>query len=126
MKALVNQVQLIGHLGADAEIRTTNQGTKVSTLNLATNQRVKMVNGEWKENTQWHSCVVWGEMNKIVEKYGKKGNQLMVLGELTYRDYTDSAGAKRQVAEVRVTDILVLKSSGSNRVMAQESPEAYS
>src|SRR5690606_40411300 len=107
MKALVNQVQLIGHLGADAEIRTTNQGTKVSTLNLATNQRVKMVNGEWKENTQWHSCVVWGEMNKIVEKYGKKGNQLMVMGELTYRDYTDRS--EEHTSELQSRENLVCR-----------------
>lgn len=115
MKALVNQVQLIGHLGADAEIRTTNQGTKVSTLRLATNERAKLSNGEWKEVTQWHQCVVWGEMNKIVEKYGKKGNQLMVMGALTYREFTDTSGNKRQVTEIKVNEILVLKSHASVR-----------
>lgn len=126
MKALVNQVQLIGHLGADAEIRTTGQGTKVSTLNLATNERVKLANGGWKDNTQWHQCVVWGEMNKIVEKYGKKGNQLMVMGALTYREYTDNAGSKRQIAEIKVNDILVLKSSSTSTDVAHEDAEEYS
>lgn len=125
MRALVNQVQLIGHLGADAEIRVTNQGTKVSTLSLATNQRIKLSNGEWKENTQWHQCVVWGEMNKIVEKYGKKGNQLMVVGALTYREYTDSTGSKRHITEVRVTDILVLKSTSTSIDIAHEAVEEY-
>lgn len=114
MKTLVNQVQLIGHLGADAEIRTTNQGTKVATLRLATNERTKL-NGEWKEITQWHQCVVWGEMNKVVEKYGKKGNQLMVMGALTYREFTDTSGNKRQVTEIKVNEILVLKSHASIR-----------
>lgn len=126
MSALMNQVQLIGHLGADAEIRTTNQGTKVSTLRIATNQRIKRCGGEWKENTQWHQCVVWGEMTKVVEKYGKKGSQLMVMGTLLYREYTDNAGRKRQVAEIKVNQILVLKSSSAREEVANEESEEYS
>lgn len=116
MKTVVNQVQLIGRLGADAEIRTTNQGTKVSTLNLATNERMKLGSGEWKEVTQWHQCVVWGELNKVVEKYGKKGNQLLVTGSLSYREYVDSSGAKKQTTEIKVNEILVLKFQASAKV----------
>ena len=109
MNALINQVQLIGRLGADAEIKTTAQGTKLSTLRLATNEKTKRSNGEWKETTQWHQCVVWGSLNNVVEKFGKKGNQLMVCGSLNYRIYTDSEGIKRTIPEIKVNEILVLK-----------------
>ena len=116
MKTVVNQVQLIGRLGADAEIKTTNRGTRVATLRLATNERIKLGSGEWKEVTQWHQCVVWGELNKVVEKYGKKGTQLMVTGSLSYREYVDSSGAKRQTTEIKVNEILVLKFQAETRV----------
>jgi len=109
MNALMNQVQLIGRLGADAEIKTTSQGTKLSTLRIATNERTKLSNGEWKEITQWHQCVVWGQLNKVVEKFGKKGNQLMIYGSLNYRMYTDSEGTKRTTTEIKVHNILILK-----------------
>jgi single-strand DNA-binding protein len=126
MKTVVNQVQLIGRLGADAEIRTTKQGVRVGTLRLATNERTKLANGEWKETTQWHQCVIWGEMNKVVEKYGKKGNQLLVLGSLSYREYVVSSDVKRQTTEIRVNEILVLKSqSGASVDIASEEAVDY-
>ena len=109
MKALVNQIQLIGHVGADAEVKTTVQGTKMSRLRIATNERTKLKNGEWKETTQWHQCVVWGPLNEVVEQLGKKGNQLMVCGSLNYRVYTDAEGVKRTIPEIKVREILVLK-----------------
>lgn len=110
MTSLVNQVQLIGRLGADAEIKTTNQGTKIGTFRLAINEPIKQENGTWKENTLWHNCVVWGEQNKVIEKYGKKGAQLCIQGSLNYREYTDSSGNKKNATEIRVDRILVLNS----------------
>jgi len=109
MNALMNHVQLIGRLGADAEIKTTAQGTKLSTLRIATNEKMRLSDGEWKETTQWHQCVVWGQLNNVVEKFGKKGNQLMISGTLNYRIYTDSDGIKRTITQIRVNEILVLK-----------------
>ncbi|WP_140938183.1 single-stranded DNA-binding protein [Sphingobacterium lumbrici] len=108
MNALVNQVQLIGRLGADAEIKTTSQDTKVCTLRLATNERIKLRSGEWKETTQWHTCVVWGELNKVVEKYGRKGAQILVSGAIQYREYIDNQGVKRLIAEIKVNHFMAL------------------
>lgn len=106
MNALMNQVQLIGRLGADAEIKTTSTGKKVSTFSLATNERVKISNGEWKDSTQWHTCVLWGEMTKVLENVGKKGAQLIVQGSLNYREYTDDKAIKRTVAEIKVSQLM--------------------
>lgn len=108
MSSLINQVQLIGRLGADAEIKTTNQGTKLGTFSLATNDRIKQSNGEWKEITLWHNCIVWGELNKILEKYGKKGNQFIIHGALNYNEYEDSNSIKRSITEIKVDTLLVL------------------
>lgn len=113
MNALMNQVQLIGRLGADAEIKITSQGAKVSNFRIATNERIKLSNGQWRETTQWHTCVVWGELNKIVERFGHKGNLVMLSGVLQYHEYTDTHGIKRNVAEIKVNQILALDSSRS-------------
>lgn len=113
MNALINQVQLIGRLGADAEIKTTSQGARVSNFRVATNERMKLNNGQWREVTQWHSCVVWGDLTKIVERFGHKGNLFMLSGALQYHEYTDTHGIKRNVAEIKVSQILVLDSSRS-------------
>ncbi|SKB77294.1 single-strand DNA-binding protein [Sphingobacterium nematocida] len=113
MNALMNQVQLIGRLGADAEIKTTSQGARVSNFRVATNERMKLNNGQWREVTQWHSCVVWGDLTKIVERFGHKGNLFMLSGALQYHEYTDTHGIKRNVAEIKVSQILVLDSSRS-------------
>jgi single-stranded DNA-binding protein len=65
-------------------------------------------------------------MNKVVEKYGKKGNQLLVLGSLSYREYVDSSDVKRQTTEIRVNEILVLKSqSGASVDIASEEAVDY-
>lgn len=120
MNALINQIQLIGRLGADAEIKTTSQGARVSNFRIATNERIKMSNGQWREITQWHSCVVWGELNKVVERFGHKGNQIMVSGALQYSEYVDAGGVKRNVAEVKVNHILVLDGSRSETTIADD------
>lgn len=108
MNALMNQVQLIGRLGADAEIKTTQTGKKVSTFSLATNERIKTADGEWKEATQWHTCVLWGELNKVLENIGKKGAQLLVQGSLNYREYVDAHEVKRIVTEIKVNQLMAL------------------
>lgn len=132
MNALMNQVQLIGRLGADAEIKTTSQGARVSNFRIATNERMKLSNGQWREVTQWHSCVVWGDLTKIVERFGHKGNLFMLSGALQYHEYTDTHGIKRNVAEIKVSQILVLDSSRSEgtegliNTTAEEETKAYS
>lgn len=106
MNTLKNHVQLIGYLGADAEIRQTNKGKRYAQLRLATNEFVKTSSGEWKSNTQWHTLMVWGELTKALENYGKKGCQLLVQGTLQYKEYVDDQQIKRTIAEVRVNRLL--------------------
>jgi single-strand DNA-binding protein len=106
----VNKVILLGHLGKDAETKFTASGTAVSNFTLATNRRWKdQQTGEWKEETDWHRCVLWRSEN--VSNYLLKGKQIYVEGRLQTRSYDDKDQQKRYVTEV-VCDELILLGSG--------------
>lgn len=124
MISIFNQVQLIGRLGVDPEIKLTSQGTRVSTLRVATNEKIKQSNGDWKEITQWHSCVVWGDLNNVVDKLCVKGTLALFTGSLIYREYIDNQEVRRIIAEIKVNHILVLDNlrsleSSSNLELAE-------
>ncbi|MDH5828263.1 single-stranded DNA-binding protein [Sphingobacterium sp. SG20118] len=115
MSTLRNKVQLIGHLGGDPIIKTSNSGTKVSTLRLATKDLFKNKAGEWVDETQWHTLVVWGNLNNIIEKHCQKGSQVLVEGKLTYREFEDSINGKRTLTEIKVENIIVMSKSKSSK-----------
>jgi len=108
MSTLRNKVQLIGHLGNDPIIRTTSTGTNYSVLRLATNDLFKNKAGEWVEEVQWHTLVVWGKQNNTIEKKCSRGTKLMVEGKLTYRNYENADGVKRYITEIKVDSFLIL------------------
>jgi single-strand DNA-binding protein len=109
----VNKVILLGHLGKDAETKFTQGGVAVTNFTLATSRRWKdQQSGEWKEETEWHRCVLWRSEN--VSNYLLKGKQIYVEGRLQTRSYDDKDGQKRYTTEV-VCDELILLSSGGGR-----------
>ncbi|MGE8243829.1 Single-stranded DNA-binding protein [compost metagenome] len=108
MSTLRNKVQLIGHLGNDPIIRTTSTGTNYTVLRLATNDLFKNRAGEWVEEVQWHTLVVWGKQNNTIEKKCSRGTKLMVEGKLTYRNYENADGVKRYITEIKVDSFLIL------------------
>ena len=103
----LNKVMLIGNVGNDPEVRylesnPQNPATnaKVASFRLATTERFRDRNGELRENTEWHSIVVWRNNADIVEKYVHKGSQVYIEGKLRTRQWTDQTGAKRYTTEV--------------------------
>ncbi len=96
----INKVILIGHLGADPEIRTIESGRKVASLRLATTESYKNAQGERVEQTEWHSISYWGPIADVIEKYLKKGSQIYVEGRLRTRSYDDKDNIKRYVTEI--------------------------
>jgi single-strand DNA-binding protein len=95
----VNKVILLGHLGRDAETRYTPQGVPVSNFTLATNRRWKdQQTGEWKEETDWHTVVVWRAEN--LAPHLQKGKQVYIEGRLQTRSWEDKDGNKRYTTEV--------------------------
>lgn len=117
---MVNKVILVGTVGKDPDIRTT-QNSKAATFSLATNETFKS-NGEKKTVTEWHSIVIWGKLADIVEKYVRKGNHLYVEGKLSTRSWDDNNGIKRYVTEVIAHTMTMLPSARKNETV----PDTFS
>jgi len=102
MAGSVNKVILVGNLGRDPEIRSTQDGTRVANLSLATSESWRDKNsGERKERTEWHRVVIFNErLVEIVEKYLRKGSKIYVEGALQTRKWTDKEGQERYSTEV--------------------------
>lgn len=122
MSGSLNKVQLIGNLGSDPEIRHTQDGRPIANLRIATSEHWKDKNtGERKENTQWHTVVIFSEgLCKVVEQYLKKGSKVYLEGQLQTRKWTDKDGTDRYSTEV------VLQSFGGTLVMLDGKPDGQS
>jgi single-strand DNA-binding protein len=105
MAGSVNKVILVGNLGRDPEIRSTQDGMRIANLNLATSEswRDKM-SGERKEKTEWHRIVIFNErLTELAEKYLRKGSKVYVEGALQTRKWTDNAGVEKYSTEIVLT-----------------------
>ncbi len=102
MAGSVNKVILIGNVGADPEIRRTQDGKPIANLRIATSETWRDRNsGERREKTEWHSVVVFNEgLCKVVEQYVKKGAKLYIEGALQTRKWQDRDGQDRYSTEV--------------------------
>jgi single-strand DNA-binding protein len=102
MAGSVNKVILVGNLGRDPEIRSTNDGTRIANLALATSESWRDRNsGERKERTEWHRVVIFNErLIEIAEKYLRKGSKIYVEGVLQTRKWTDNNQQERYSTEI--------------------------
>ena len=102
MAGSVNKVILIGNVGADPEIRRTQDGRPIANLRIATSETWRDRNsGERREKTEWHNVVVFNEgLCKVVEQYVKKGAKLYIEGALQTRKWQDQTGNDRYSTEV--------------------------
>jgi single-strand DNA-binding protein len=110
----LNKVMLIGNVGSDPEVRylennpqNPGNNVKVATVRLATTERYRDRNGEQRENTEWHTVVLWRNNADVAEKFVRKGSQIYIEGKLRTRQWTDQTGNKRYTTEV-VADTLQL------------------
>ncbi|MEQ8832177.1 MAG: single-stranded DNA-binding protein [Alphaproteobacteria bacterium] len=97
-----NQTILMGNLGQDPDVRTTQGGNKVANLRIATNESYTDKDGKRQEKTEWHSVVVWGQGAEYAEKYLKRGSGVLVNGKLQTRQWQDQDGNNRYTTEVVV------------------------
>ncbi|AXV15480.1 single-stranded DNA-binding protein [Neorhizobium sp. SOG26] len=102
MAGSVNKVILIGNVGADPEIRRTQDGRPIANLRIATSEQWRDRNtGERREKTEWHNVVVFNEgLTKVVEQYVKKGAKLYIEGQLQTRKWQDQSGNDRYSTEI--------------------------
>lgn len=108
--SMKNKVQLIGNLGKDPELKNLPNGQALLRLSLATNERFKTAEGEWKENTQWHPVVVWGKQAELLAGMVHKGSGLVIEGRLVQRSYESKEGEKRYSTEVVLSEFQLLGS----------------
>ena len=98
----VNKVIIVGNLGKDPEIRTTNSGDRIANLTVATSEtwRDKQT-GERKEKTEWHRVVIFNDsLAKVAEEYLRKGSTVYLEGQLATRKWTDQQGNEQYTTEV--------------------------
>jgi single-strand DNA-binding protein len=102
MAGSVNKVILIGNLGKDPEVRSTQDGSKIVNLTLATSETWNdRTSGERKERTEWHRVVIFNErVADVAERFLKKGAKIYVEGSLQTRKWTDQQGQERYTTEV--------------------------
>ena len=102
MAGSVNKVILVGNLGRDPESRSTQDGTKVVNLSVATSENWKDRNsGERRERTEWHRVVIFNErLAEVAEKYLRKGSKVYLEGQLQTRKWTDQSGQEKYTTEV--------------------------
>ncbi len=101
MAGSVNKVILLGNLGADPEIRATQDGREIANLRIATSESWKDKSGERKEKTEWHRVVVFSDgLVKVVKNYLRKGSKVYIEGQLQTRKWQDKEGKDQYSTEV--------------------------
>lgn len=109
----LNKAMIIGRLGQDPDVRYTQSNTAVANMSIATSERYKDKQGEWKENTEWHKVVAWGRLAEICQEYLKKGSQVYIEGPIQTRKWEDKEGQTRYTTEIKALTMTMLDSKGN-------------
>ncbi len=110
----VNKVILIGHIGADPDLRYMPSGNAATTLSVATNESWKdKQTGERQERTEWHRVVCFNRLGEIAGEYVKKGSKIYIEGSLRTRKWQDQQGTDRYTTEIVASDIQMLDAKGT-------------
>jgi len=114
-REMLNKVMLIGNLGADPDLRTTNNGTAVCEMRIATNESwFDKAANERKDRTEWHRVIVWGASGENCAKYLTKGSKAYVEGRIQTREWADKEGNKRFTTEIVASSVQFLSPRGES------------
>ena len=120
--AYLNKVFLLGNLGRDPEIKVTQNAKKFARLTLATTKRYRAADGETKEDTQWHSVTFWGKGAETIERLDiRKGAQLLIEGEVTYRKWDDN-GVTKYATDILGTTFQLVGGIGTKNARRNDTP----
>ncbi|HMH55841.1 MAG TPA: single-stranded DNA-binding protein [Gemmatimonadales bacterium] len=126
MSRSMNKAILVGNLGADPEVRSTTNGSRVATLSIATSRQWKNQAGEKQEKTEWHRVVFWNTkfstLADIAERYCKKGDKVYVEGSIEYRSWQDREGQTRYTTEINGRELILLSGKGGDGAEALSAP----
>lgn len=97
---MINKVILVGNLGRDPEVHTTQSGSVVTQLSLATSRRVKQADGSYGDEVEWHRVICFSKLAEVARDYLAKGRQVYIEGRLRTRKRTDKQNVERYTTEV--------------------------
>lgn len=103
----LNQVELIGNITQDIEVKSTSNGNSVTNFSMATNRSYK-VNEEWKDETAFHNIVVWGNDADYLAQKARKGTRIFVSGRLQTRKWEDNDGKTNYRTEIIANRVILL------------------
>lgn len=125
--SLRNHVQLVGNIGKDPVRNQTQSGKSVVSFSMATTEGYKDQSGEWKNETTWHNCKIWGKSADSFMEKAKKGTAIMVSGSLKYGKYTDAKGVERYTTDIIVDQYQILSGSQKdNKIQSTNTSPAVS
>jgi single-strand DNA-binding protein len=107
----LNQIQLIGNVTADVEVKETKAGTKYCSFSVATNYSYKTADGEKHDEATYHECTAWGNRAEVIAKLAKKGKKVFVQGRLTKSKVEQEDGRFTYFAKVHVEHFIMLSKS---------------
>ena len=124
-----NLVILIGNLGRDPELKTTQSGSQVCKFSIATSEKYKDKQGVKQQKTEWHNIVVFGKQAEIAAQYLQKGRQVCIEGKITYRKW-EKDGETKYMTEIVANNFTFLGEGGGGQQRApqqqQKPPQAQS
>jgi len=120
----VNKAIIVGNLGNDPEMRSTQAGKSVANISVATSEEWKdKQTGEKQSDTQWHKIVAFGKLAEIIGQYLRKGSKVYVEGSIKTRKWQDKDGQDRYTTEIVASEMQMLDSKGeSQQQQAQSAP----
>ena len=121
-RGTINKVIIIGRLGKDPDMRYAPSGTAIASFTLATNHSIKDADGNWNQQTEWHSIKSFGRQAEFVGEYLKKGKLAFIEGRLQTSSWEDQNGQKKYRTDIIANDVQMLGSKGDGE--RQDSPTA--
>ena len=116
---MVNKVILVGNVGLDPEVRTTESGVKVARVRLATTERIyNRQTNETSDYTEWHTITLWRGLADVVDRYVRKGSQLYIEGKLRTKEY-EKNGVKCYGVDIVAEELKML---GRKEGVSQSAP----
>lgn len=108
----LNKTFLLGRLGKDAETRSLNSGSTVTSFSIATTHGYKDKNDKWQNETTWHNVVAWN-LSDFMKDQLKKGKNVLIEGRISIEEYEDKDGVKRKAIKIIASDIIPAESNGN-------------
>ena len=125
--ASFNKVILVGNMTADPELKQTTAGTSVCSFSIAVNRRFTKAD-QGQQTVDFINIVAWRQQAEFVSRYFKKGNPILICGQLQTRTWNDNQGQKRYATEVIADEVTFVTPANTNGAPAGGSaytPEAY-